>query len=80
VLSTADAVVLADVYAAGEPVIAAADGHTLARAVRAAGKLDPLFVEEIGGMAEGIRRVARDGDVVLTMGAGSIGTVAGQLS
>jgi len=80
VLSTADAVVLADVYAAGEPPIAAADGQTLARAVRAAGKLDPVFVEEIGRMAEGIRRVARDGDVVLTMGAGSIGTVPGQLA
>jgi UDP-N-acetylmuramate--alanine ligase len=80
VLSTADAVVLADVYAAGEPPIASADGQSLARAVRAAGKLDPVFVEEIGRMAEGIRRVARDGDVVLTMGAGSIGTVAGQLS
>jgi UDP-N-acetylmuramate--alanine ligase len=80
VLSTADALVLADVYAAGEPAIAAADGQTLARAVRSAGKLDPLFVEEIGAMAEGIRRVARDGDVVLTMGAGSIGTVAGHMA
>jgi UDP-N-acetylmuramate--alanine ligase len=76
VLSTADALVLADVYAAGEPAIAAADGPTLARAVRAAGKLEPVFVEDIGRMAEGIRRVARDGDVVLTMGAGSIGNVA----
>ncbi len=80
VLSTADALVLADVYAAGEPVIAAADGQSLARAVRAAGKLDPLFVEEIGRVGEGIRSVARDGDVVLVMGAGSIGNVAGQLS
>jgi UDP-N-acetylmuramate--alanine ligase len=80
VLSTADALVLADVYAAGEPAIAAADGQTLARAVRAAGKIEPLFVEEIGRVAEGIRSVARDGDVVLVMGAGSIGTVPGQLS
>jgi len=80
VLSTADALVLADVYAAGEPVIAAADGQTLARAVRSAGKLDPLFIEEIGKVAEGIRSVARDGDVVLVMGAGSIGTVSGQLA
>jgi UDP-N-acetylmuramate--alanine ligase len=79
VLCTADALVLADVYAAGEPAIATADGQTLARAVRAAGKLDPLFVEEIGRVAEGIRSVARDGDVVLVMGAGSIGTVPGQL-
>ena len=80
VLSTADALVLADIYAAGEPAIAAADGASLARAVRAEGKLDPVFVEDIGRMAEGIRGVARAGDVVLTMGAGSIGIVAGQLS
>jgi UDP-N-acetylmuramate--alanine ligase len=80
VLSTADALVLADVYAAGEPAITGANGNSLARAVRAAGKIDPLFVEDIGRMAEGIRRVARDGDVVLTMGAGSIGNVAGQFS
>ncbi len=80
VLSTADALVLADVYAAGEPAIAAADGQSLARAVRSAGKLDPLFVEEVGRVAEGIRSVARDGDVVLVMGAGSIGSVAVQLS
>jgi len=80
VLSTADALVLADVYAAGEPAIPSADGNTLARAVRAAGKINPVFVEDIGRMAEGIRGVARDGDVVLTMGAGSIGNVAAQLS
>jgi UDP-N-acetylmuramate--alanine ligase len=80
VLSTADALVLADVYAAGEPAIAGANGNSLARAVRAAGKIDPVFVEDIGRMAERIRHVARDGDVVLTMGAGSIGNVAAQLS
>ena len=79
VLSSADALVLADVYPAGEPAIAAADGQSLARAVRAAGKLQPVFVEDIGRLAESIRRVARDGDVVLTMGAGSIGNVAAQL-
>jgi UDP-N-acetylmuramate--alanine ligase len=80
VLSTADALVLADVYAAGEPAITGANGNALARAVRAVGKIEPVFVEDIGRMAEGIRRVARDGDVVLTMGAGSIGNVAAQLS
>ena len=79
VLSTADALVLAEVYPAGEPAIAAADGKSLARAVRAAGKLQPVFIEDIGRLAESIRRVARDGDVVLTMGAGSIGNVAAQL-
>ena len=80
VLSTADALVLTEVYAAGEPAIAAADGNTLARAVRAVGKTKPVFVQDIGRMADGIRGVARDGDVVLTMGAGSIGNVAAQLS
>ncbi len=79
VLSTADALVLADVYPAGEPAIAAADGPSLARAVRAAGKVQPVFVEDVGQLAASIRRVARDGDVVLTMGAGSIGSVAAQL-
>src|SRR4029079_19242922 len=78
VLSTADALVLTDVYPAGEAPIVAADGRALARAVRVAGKVEPVFVEAVGRMAEGIRRVARDGDVVLTMGAGSIGNVAGQ--
>jgi len=79
VLSTADALVLADVYPAGEAAIASADGASLARAVRAAGKLQPVFVEDVGELAASIRRVARDGDVVLTMGAGSIGGVAAQL-
>ena len=80
VLSTADAVLLAEVYAAGEAPIVAADGRTLARALRVAGKVEPLFVEDIGQMAAAIRRVARDGDVVLTMGAGSIGNVPADLA
>ena len=80
VLSGADALLLAEVYAAGEPPIVAADGRALARAVRVAGKVEPVFVEDIGAMAGAIRRVARGGDVVLTMGAGSIGNVAGQLA
>jgi UDP-N-acetylmuramate--alanine ligase len=80
VLSTADALLLADVYPAGEPPIVAADGRSLARAVRVAGKVEPVFVEDIGEMPDAIRRVARDGDVVLTMGAGSIGNVPAQLA
>jgi UDP-N-acetylmuramate--alanine ligase len=80
VLSTADALVLADVYPAGEAPIVAADGRALARAVRVAGKVEPLFVEGIAGMADAIRSVARDGDVVITMGAGSIGGVPAQLA
>jgi UDP-N-acetylmuramate--alanine ligase len=80
VLSTVDALVLADVYPAGEAPIVAADGRALARAVRVAGKVEPVFVETIGEMPAAIRALARDGDVVLTMGAGSIGGVPGQLS
>jgi len=80
VLSTVDALLLADVYAAGEPPIVAADGRSLARAVRVAGKVEPVFVEDIGEMPQAIRRVARDGDVVVTMGAGSIGNVPAQLA
>ncbi len=80
VLSTVDAVVLAEVYPAGEPAIVAADGRTLVRAVRVAGKVEPVFVEDVAGMPEAIRRMVKNGDVVITMGAGSIGNVASQLA
>ena len=80
VLSTADAVVLAEVYAAGEAPIVAADGRSLARALRVGGKVEPVFVEEIGAMADAIRQVVRSGDVVITMGAGSIGGVPRELA
>jgi UDP-N-acetylmuramate--alanine ligase len=79
VLSTADALVLCDVYPAGEAPLVAADGRALARAVRVAGKVEPVFVDDVGGVAEAIRAVVRDGDVVVTMGAGSIGQVPAQL-
>jgi UDP-N-acetylmuramate--alanine ligase len=79
VLSTVDALLLAEVYPAGEQPIVAADGRALARAVRVAGKVEPVFVEEIGAMPQAILDAARDGDVVVTMGAGSIGGVPGQL-
>ena len=80
VLSTADAVLLAEVYPAGKAPIVAADGRSLARAVRVAGAVEPVFVEDIAQMPDAIRRVAQDGDVVLTMGAGSIGNVPAQLA
>jgi UDP-N-acetylmuramate--alanine ligase len=80
VLSTADALLLAEVYPAGEAPVVAADGRSLARAVRVAGAVEPVFVEDIAEMPEAIRRAAEDGDVVLTMGAGSIGNVAAQLA
>ena len=77
VLSTADALVLTEVYPAGEPPIVAADGRALARAVRVAGKVEPVFVERVAELPAAIRALVRDGDVVVTMGAGSIGQVAG---
>ncbi|HKC31338.1 MAG TPA: UDP-N-acetylmuramate--L-alanine ligase [Burkholderiales bacterium] len=80
VLSTADALVLAEVYPAGEAPIIAADGRSLARAVRVAGKVEPVFVEDVTALPEAILRVAQSGDVVVTMGAGSIGNVAAQLT
>jgi UDP-N-acetylmuramate--alanine ligase len=80
VLSTVDVLLLADVYPAGEAPIVAADGRALARAVRIYGGVEPVFVEDIADMPQVIRRLAQDGDVVLTMGAGSIGNVPAQLS
>jgi UDP-N-acetylmuramate--alanine ligase len=80
VLSTADALLLAEVYPAGETPIVAADGRSLARAVRVAGKVEPVFVESIDGLPAAIFAVVRPGDVVITMGAGSIGTVPAKLA
>ncbi len=80
VLSSVDALLLADVYAAGEPSIVAADGRALVRAVRVAGKVEPLFVKHIADMPEAIRIAAKPGDVVVTMGAGSIGAVPAQVA
>ncbi|MBP7131932.1 MAG: UDP-N-acetylmuramate--L-alanine ligase [Aquabacterium sp.] len=78
VLGTADAVLLTEVYAAGEAPIVAADGRALTRAVRVAGKVEPVFVDEVNDMPQAIAANTRDGDVVICMGAGSIGTVAGK--
>jgi UDP-N-acetylmuramate--alanine ligase len=80
VLSTVDVLCLAEIYAAGEAPIVAADGRSLARALRVAGKVEPVFVEDIAAMPQTILDVARDGDVVLTMGAGSIGGVPSKLA
>ena len=74
-LSGADALLLAEVYPAGEAPIVAADGRSLARAIRVAGKTEPVFVENIADMPGAIRKIVRAGDVVVTMGAGSIGSV-----
>ena len=79
VLSTVDALVLLDVYPAGEAPIVAADGRALVRAVRVAGQVEPVFVETLADMPAAIGAIVRDGDVVVTMGAGSIGQVPAQL-
>ncbi len=75
IISTVDMVLLAEVYPAGEAKIVGADGRTLTRALRLFGKVDPLFIDEITLMPEAITNMAMDGDVVLCMGAGSIGSV-----
>jgi UDP-N-acetylmuramate--alanine ligase len=80
VMGSADAVLLTEVYAAGEAPIVAADGRALARALRVAGKVDPLFVDEVAELAPAIAEQVRGGDVVIAMGAGSIGTVAQQVT
>jgi len=80
VISTADAVVLAEVYAAGEAPILAADGRALTRALRVVGKVEPVFVEEIADMPESLLHVLKDGDVLIVMGAGSISAIPGKLS
>lgn len=80
VLSTVDALLLMEVYPAGEAPLVAADGRALARAIRVAGKVEPIFVETVAELPQAIMNAARDGDVVLTMGAGSIGQIPGQLA
>ena len=80
VLSQADALLLTEVYAAGEAPIVAADGRSLARAVRVAGRVEPVFVAEVEDLPQAVVNIVQDGDVVLTMGAGSIGQVPAQLA
>ena len=79
VLSEVDVLLVMEVYAAGEEVIPGADGRALCRAIRTRGKVDPIFVESVEQLAEALRGVLRDGDLVLTMGAGDVGAAAQQL-
>ena len=79
VLNLADVVLLSEVYAAGEAPIVAADGRSLARAVRVAGKVEPIFVDAISDMPQAVLDAVRGGDVVMCMGAGSIGGVPARL-
>ncbi|MFJ1302670.1 UDP-N-acetylmuramate--L-alanine ligase [Pseudomonadota bacterium AL_CKDN230030165-1A_HGKHYDSX7] len=79
VLGTADAVLLTEVYAAGEAPLVAADGRALSRALRVAGKVEPVFVEDVAELPQAVRDFVRDGDVVVVMGAGSISRIPVQL-
>lgn len=79
VMGGADAVLLTEVYSAGEAPIVAADGRALVRALRVAGKVDPLFVDQVAALPQAICDFAKDGDVVIAMGAGSMGAVPAQV-
>ncbi len=80
VLAEADVLLVTEIYAAGEEVIAGADGRSLCAAVRARGKVNPVFVEDVEKLHESLQAVIEPGDIVLTLGAGSIGRVASQLA
>jgi len=75
-LSECDVLLVTEVYAAGEAPIAGADGRAICRAVRSRGVVEPVFVESVDDLADALRAVLHDGDVVLTMGAGNLGAVA----
>ena len=79
VLGECDVLLVTEVYAAGEAPIAGADGRAICRAVRSRGLMEPVFVESVDDLAESLRAVLHDGDVVLTMGAGNLGAVAQDL-
>ena len=79
VLAQCDVLVLTEIYAAGEDHIAGADGRALCGAIRARGKVNPIFIEDAENLAEDLKNILRDGDLLLTMGAGSIGRIAAQL-
>jgi UDP-N-acetylmuramate--alanine ligase len=79
VLSTADVLLVTEVYAAGEAPIQGADGRAICRAVRSRGRVEPIFVERVEALADAVRDLLRDGDVLVTMGAGHIGAIAHQL-
>jgi UDP-N-acetylmuramate--alanine ligase len=79
VLGECDVLLVTEVYAAGETPIAGADGRAICRAVRSRGLIEPVFVENVDQLADALRAVLHDGDVVLTMGAGNLGQVAQDL-
>lgn len=79
VLATTDALIVTEVYSAGEAPIANADGKAICRAVRSHGRVEPVFVDKMDGLSDALARIVQEGDVVVTMGAGSIGGVPAEL-
>jgi UDP-N-acetylmuramate--alanine ligase len=79
VLAGVEALVVTEVYAAGEAPISGADGKAICRAVRSHGRVEPVFVDKIEQLPQALQRIVRDGDLVVTMGAGSIGAIAADL-
>ena len=79
VLASADVLLVTEVYAAGEAPIGGADGRAICRAVRSRGLVEPVFIEHVEELGQALRAVLKDGDLVLTMGAGNIGAVANEL-
>ncbi len=79
VLAECDVLILTEIYAAGEEPIAGADGRALCAAIRARGKVNPIFIEDAEKLGSDLQSILKDGDLVLTMGAGSIGRIASQL-
>jgi UDP-N-acetylmuramate--alanine ligase len=79
VLAGVEALIVTEVYAAGEAPISGADGKAICRAVRSHGRVEPIFVDKVEQLPQALLRIVRDGDLVVTMGAGSIGSVAAEL-
>ncbi|MCG6937649.1 MAG: UDP-N-acetylmuramate--L-alanine ligase [Gammaproteobacteria bacterium] len=79
VLAECDVLILTEVYAAGEEPVAGADGRALCAAIRARGKVNPVFIEDVEQLGNDLKAILHDGDLLLTMGAGSIGRIASQL-
>lgn len=80
VLSEVDALLLMEVYSAGENPIPGADGRSLCRSIRSRGKIDPVFVENVSSIPELLSNILQDGDVLMTQGAGNVGAIASKLA
>jgi UDP-N-acetylmuramate--alanine ligase len=79
VLSNVDALIVTEVYAAGEAPIAGADGKAICRAIRSHGRVEPIFIDKVDELPQALIQIARPDDVIVTMGAGSIGSMAAEL-